>query len=140
MGDDGQTSGGRTLQVGRKKDKPNWFMIAGGAVAMAVGVVFGRRRILSEVEKDKEKEKEREKTSARTQAAYYEDGTLSIIQLFPAQELSVGNHEVFYHLKAAAGSGGVRDTQCVFYEGNVVRELCLFLSFKTSVIDLCFCR
>lgn len=87
MSDDEQTSGGRMLRVGKKKDRPNWFMIAGGAVAMAVGVVFGRRRILSEVEKEKEKEK----TSARTQAAFDEDGTLSTIQLFPAQELSVGN-------------------------------------------------
>lgn len=74
MSDDEQSPGSRTLWVGKKKDGPNWFMIAGGAVVMAVSVVFGRRKILSEGEKTKERTPS---AGASTQAASYEDGTFS---------------------------------------------------------------
>jgi hypothetical protein len=46
MSDDEQSPGGRTLRTGKKKDGPNWFMIAGGAVVMAVSVAFGRKIFL----------------------------------------------------------------------------------------------
>ncbi|KAG0583316.1 hypothetical protein KC19_3G126400 [Ceratodon purpureus] len=56
MSDDEQSPGGRSLRMGKKKrDGPNWFMIAGGAVVMAVSVAFGRKKILSEGDKTKER-------------------------------------------------------------------------------------
>lgn len=31
--------------MGPKRDGPNWVMIAGGAIVMAVGIVIGRKQI-----------------------------------------------------------------------------------------------
>ncbi|XP_073391252.1 uncharacterized protein [Physcomitrium patens] len=66
MSDDEPSPGGRTLRMGKKKDGPNWFMIAGGAVVMAVSVALGRKKILNDGEKTKERVLN---TSARTQAS-----------------------------------------------------------------------
>jgi len=74
MSDDEQRPGGRALRVGKKKDGPNWFMIAGGAVVMAVSVAFGRRKILSEGEKTKERTPN---AGARTQVPPHESGAIS---------------------------------------------------------------
>ncbi|KAG0608541.1 hypothetical protein M758_8G113400 [Ceratodon purpureus] len=40
-----QASEGRALAMGPKRDGPNWIMIAGGAIVMAVGIVIGRKQI-----------------------------------------------------------------------------------------------
>ena len=37
-----------SLRRGKKKDGTNWVMFAGGAIAMAVSVAFGRKRILED--------------------------------------------------------------------------------------------
>lgn len=70
MSDDEQSPGGRTLRTGKKKDGPNWFMIAGGAIVMAVSVAFGRRKILNEGAKAKERSPN---GGARSQAASDDD-------------------------------------------------------------------
>lgn len=77
MSDDEQSPGGRTLRTGKKNDGPNWFMIAGGAVVMAVSVAFGRKKILNEGEKVKERSPN---GGARSQAA--SDGTVSCSNFF----------------------------------------------------------
>ena len=75
MSDDQQSPGGRSLRMGKKKrDGPNWFMIAGGAVVMAVGVAFGRKKILNEGEKAKERGSN---GGARSRAASHDDGKIS---------------------------------------------------------------
>ncbi|XP_024388846.1 uncharacterized protein [Physcomitrium patens] len=72
MSDYEQAHGGRSLRMVKKKDGPNWLMIAGGAIVMAVSVSFGRRKILKESEKAKERASN---TSAKAQASspHYQD-------------------------------------------------------------------
>lgn len=43
-------SGGKTLVMSSKKNGPNWVMIAGSAIVMAVGIVIGRKQVQCQVE------------------------------------------------------------------------------------------
>ncbi|KAG0614471.1 hypothetical protein M758_6G179700 [Ceratodon purpureus] len=43
-----------SLRRGKKKDGTNWVMFAGGAIAMAVSVAFGRKKMVDEVAEAKE--------------------------------------------------------------------------------------
>jgi hypothetical protein len=51
-----------SLRRGKKKDGANWVMFAGGAIAMAVSVAFGRKKILEEAAEAKEALTEPERT------------------------------------------------------------------------------